>query len=330
MNMLRKSFAVCLLALLVAASVVPTASAAVSSWLSTVGTVGGGFTPGDAAATVDNGTDGSLYLWLRNDAKLQSVAYNLAAATPGIIEFTGVTVFTPDLVIPPATVIGSRWNTPVGPGAISGDKLTITNFSAVNVDKSGLDTATRNFDQLWDPAANAALFAKIDYHSIGVGTTALALTEGSTLIVEGSVQPPLTFGTGSITVTGEPPTTVVGDLNLVADTLNETVTGQVALTGVATLAFDAINAPVFTPLIAGKTLELPTLPTLDNAGNFSWNTAGAKRGTYAWAITGTGAGGVGTDGGTISVEVQQIPEPATFAMVGLALVGCVGAARRRG
>jgi hypothetical protein len=119
----------------------------------------------------------------------------------------------------------------------------------------------------------------------------------------------------------------VGDLSLVADTLNETVTGAVALENVTGLAFDAVNTPVFTPLIPGKTLALPNLPTLDNAGNFSWNTAGAKRGTYAWAITGTGTGG--TDGGTITVEVQQIPEPATLALVGLVAVGCVSVARRR-
>jgi hypothetical protein len=118
----------------------------------------------------------------------------------------------------------------------------------------------------------------------------------------------------------------VGDLALVADVLNETVTGQVTLANVTTLAFDAINTPTYVPLIPGKTLALPNLPTLDNAGNFSWNTAGAKRGLYTWAITGTGAG---TDGGFISVEVQQVPEPATFAMVGLAMVGFVGCARRR-
>lgn len=121
---------------------------------------------------------------------------------------------------------------------------------------------------------------------------------------------------------------VVGDLNLVTTLLNEVVSGQVALTDVDGLAFDDINNPVFTPLIAGKTLELDKLPTLDDAGNFSWDTSGAKRGTYAWAITGTGAGGA-TDAGLISVEVTQVPEPATFALVGMALVGFVGAARRR-
>jgi hypothetical protein len=122
---------------------------------------------------------------------------------------------------------------------------------------------------------------------------------------------------------------VVGDLELTANLLGEVVGDQVALTNVTSLAFDDQSNPTFTPLIAGKTLSLPHLPTLDDAGNFSWNTDGAKRGMYEWAITGTGGDPVGTDGGTIKVTVTQVPEPATLSLVGLALVGMVGIARRR-
>jgi hypothetical protein len=121
---------------------------------------------------------------------------------------------------------------------------------------------------------------------------------------------------------------VVGDLNLATTTLGEVIGGNVPVTNVNTLAFNAVGAPVFTPLIPGMTLSLPNQPTLSNAGAFSWNTDGAKRGTYAWAITGTGAGGA-TDGGTITVNVTQVPEPGTLALFGLAIAGVVGIARRR-
>jgi hypothetical protein len=127
---------------------------------------------------------------------------------------------------------------------------------------------------------------------------------------------------------GGDPVPVVGDLNLVANTAGEVVGGTVSpLTDVTTLAFNAVGAPIFTPLIAGQTLNLVTQPTLSNAGAFSWDTDGAKRGTYAWAITGTGPGG--NDGGTITVQVTQVPEPGTLALFGLAIAGVVGIARRR-
>jgi hypothetical protein len=327
--MLRKSFAICTLALALVVAIESASQAAVSSWLSTVGTVGGGFTKSNATLDIQAGQSGSLYLWLENTTQLRSVAYDLTSGTAGKINLTGVEVYTPDLLAG-GTPIGQRWNLPVAAGTVAGDGQSITNFGAVNVDKAGLTVATRTFDALWDATASAALVAKINFNAVAAGSTVLSMTEGLTKIVEAGNPntPTLTFGTATINVLGD--TTVdVGTLALTQNTLGQTVSGVVSpLTGVTTLALNAANAPIFTPLLPGKPLTLPNLPTIDNAGNFSWNTTGALRGTYEWAITGTGAGGA-TDGGTVSVTVTQVPEPATLALVGLVAVGCVSIARRR-
>lgn len=313
---------------------VNSASAAFSIWLSDKAP-GESPTPAAFAKTgVAANSTGSLYLYGDGDSQLSGLSLDLLESGGGI-KLTSATVNNP----------GGRWSFLDGPLTIADSLITNIGGAAIPPGAPGVGGSVA--DEV--PGAGF-LLATIGYQAIGAADalSTLTLRVGSNLIADydgNGAQVSLGFGNpnvdgatqgltgiaGTVKIAGGGGTVpTVGDLNLVTSTLNQVIGGTVApLTNVTGLAFDNINAPVFTPLIAGKTLELVNLPTLDNAGNFSWNTAGAKRGTYAWAITGTGGSPVGTDAGIISVQVTQIPEPATLAMVGLALVGFVGAARRR-
>jgi hypothetical protein len=73
--------------------------------------------------------------------------------------------------------------------------------------------------------------------------------------------------------------------------------------------------------------ELPANPSIDNNGLFSWNTVGFPRGIYKWKVNADD--GAANDDGFVTVRINQVPEPATFAVFGLAMVGLVGVCRRR-
>jgi hypothetical protein len=190
---------VALIALACASPALAQQERTVTTWFSTTGSVGSGFTPGDPAIEVPLGATGSLYLWVRNEYQLISVAYDLALETPGILELTGVDIFNPD-VIGDGLDIGDRWNLPVAAGTLSGDGQKLETFGAVNVTAFGLHPDTKILDELYDAGADAALLGRIDFRSIGLGSTELLLTKGNPRIVE---EPPFqeTYITGSATVT---------------------------------------------------------------------------------------------------------------------------------
>jgi hypothetical protein len=119
---------------------------------------------------------------------------------------------------------------------------------------------------------------------------------------------------------GDPP--MVGELMLTRYFLNEKVAGTVPLTGVVdVLVFDDVENPQYTPGFGAnpntQNLVFNFLPTLTVDGMFMWDTTGAAGGTYVWNITGTSQ--FGSDSGMIYVEIY-VPEPATFALCGLAVV----------
>jgi hypothetical protein len=68
-----------------------------------------------------------------------------------------------------------------------------------------------------------------------------------------------------------------------------------------------------------------------NTGNqeFSWNSVGSPRGIYQWAVTASDGQG-GSDQGTITVHVTEVPEPAAVAICLMAMIGVASAVRRRG
>ena len=76
--------------------------------------------------------------------------------------------------------------------------------------------------------------------------------------------------------------------------------------------------------VPGSTTLPATAPTFDYAtGKFHWNTIGVPPGQYLWFATASGQGFSGT--GQLYIRIVAVPETSTVLLVGLALLGPMGA-----
>jgi hypothetical protein len=94
---------------------------------------------------------------------------------------------------------------------------------------------------------------------------------------------------------------------------------------------DPAGGPVTGWSIAPLTGSPAVAATISATGEFEWHTIGSARGEpgvpYSWTITAAGEGDT-SDTAVLSLDLV-IPEPATMSLIGIAMIGLVGFARRR-
>lgn len=182
-----------------------------------------------------------------------------------------------------------------------------------------------------EPSAQSLQFAQL---AVPIAQTAAVNYRGAFSVTRGGTVVDLPELTGCVGTCGDP-----GVAPSVADVAGETsALGDVimlmpmdSVPGTPPVNWSTLSGPTYTKDFGASDdafgLGTATWSWDPGTQKFQFNTLGSTRGRYVW--TGTASNDTGSDPFSITVDVKHVPEPATLALVGLALVGFVGVARKR-